>query len=150
MIIQIIFISFFGVVGLENYFRRNHPESSKRPSTCLNNVAIKCSSFFTWVGYQVAKFTDIYYFIKEFIGQDCLNILTTFSEIIISPFRTIQGFFEYYTCSFRFPSGNEYGFIFILIFYIASTFVLTYPLIKTKWENYTMNFTDYLNCSSQD
>jgi hypothetical protein len=83
------------LLGIENYCRRNHPNTMIRPSNTINEVSIYVGRFTTWIGYQIARLTDIWQFIKEIIGQDLYNIFHAGGELFVSCFKFIKGYHDY-------------------------------------------------------
>lgn len=94
------------VLILENNCRRNktYNKSMIRPSFMLNEIYISFSDTFDWIGFQFAKLTDLYYWIREYILEDLVNILRPTIKICLSWLEFFKGYYDYYV------KQSEYGY----------------------------------------
>ena len=87
-----------GLVMLESVLRRKAPESLFRPSNLIDLGTTYSRSISRWVGFQFARFTDIYYLIKEFFPyEDIQRLGGSLWRLCISPFQALKGYHDYYT-----------------------------------------------------
>jgi hypothetical protein len=84
------------LVGVENVMRNKNPNSMGRPSNFIMECSNKLKEGFKWVGYQIARITDLVYFIKEYIFEDLKNLALGTVEVLISPWYLIKGYYNYY------------------------------------------------------
>ena len=79
----------------EGQFRRVAPESAWRPSTLLTTAANRAEATFLWIGWQLGRFTNIYYWIKD-LCVDFAAMIEPLFTLFMAPFYTVKGFVEYY------------------------------------------------------
>jgi len=99
------YLSMFGslclvLVVVESYFRRTNQTSRYRPSNLIEELAERCRSVFRWIGFQIARLTDLYYWIKEYFPyEDICRLVKVTSDLVVSPFWAIKGWYSYYSAS---------------------------------------------------
>lgn len=118
---------------IENYFRKNVPDSSYRPSTILNTIANKIGELALYLGIQLAKLSNIYYFIRdilrEYISEDLYALVNASVRITVAPFKFIKGYIEYYVCTLTSFHG-----LYLSVFSIEAII----GFIIYKWYNFSI------------
>lgn len=87
-------ISIF-VLILESALRINDP-AYPRPSTIITLCAAFISEWAYYIGQQIARFTDVWYIIKEIFGNDLKALGTAVYNLCKSPFYLGKGYIVYY------------------------------------------------------
>jgi len=128
------------VLVLENNCRRNEKYASSmiRPSFMLNEIYIFFSDTFEWIGFQFARLTDLYYWIREYILEDLVNILHPAIKICLSWNGFLNGYSDYYF------KQSEYGswifsivgicFFFVLIYTCWGFNIMEFKPLKSLWK----------------
>ena len=98
----------------EGQFRRAAPDSAWRPSTMLAAAATKAEAMFLWIGWQLGRFTNVYYWIKD-LCVDFAAMIEPLCMLILTPVYTVHGFVDYYTQAYvgvSFSGGPLTGVVF--------------------------------------
>ena len=103
------------VLILENNCRRSeeYNESMIRPSFMLNELSISFRETFKWIGFHLAKLTDLFYWIREYIFEDLANILRPTIGLCLSWLEFFKGYYNYYV---KQSDCNTFIFIIAILF----------------------------------
>jgi len=85
----------WALVLTESILRVNAPTFA-RPSTLMNSTASFIAEWAYWLGYQVARITDLYYLVKKYIGDDVVVLIVASWNLIKAPLEAACGYIAYY------------------------------------------------------
>lgn len=115
------------LIVLESFCHTNSPESLLRPTIFIDYCAAYSRSIWSWCGFQFARFTNLYYFIKEFVPfEDIQHLIDSIYYLMISPFEILRGYYNYYMVG---VTPLQYGLISSLI----ATGIISL-IIKLYWK----------------
>ena len=83
------------LVSWEGAYRKHVPGSAARPSNWLRKVAEAGRVWFRWIGWHLARFINIYEWIRDFV-IDLAAVLEPMFKALLSPFYVIQGSLDYF------------------------------------------------------
>ena len=90
--------SAIALIFLESTSRKNFPNSMLRPTNTIDYLTTLLTRFFSWIGFQFARLTDIYYLIKElFPYEDIRRLTSSIWNLFASFFHLFKGYHDYYT-----------------------------------------------------
>ena len=92
---QIFSFSLILLIVFESTLRINKP-TSKRPSILLSDAAQWPTDWAYFLGRQVARLTDVLYFLRELLGQDIRALWNASIHLVIAPSYFIRGYVTYY------------------------------------------------------
>lgn len=88
-----------GIVIAEGHFRRNWPESPRRPSALVSTWAKHAQSVFRWIGWHLACLLDIYEWVHGLILDLWALVIPTIN-LLVSPFWFFKGWYQYFGNTF--------------------------------------------------
>ncbi len=85
------------VVFSETLFRNHAPDSTIRPTNVLDTITIHSRNVFEWIGWIIARITDLYYLIENYLPfKDVRMLVVGMMKMVASPLYVIKGYHNYY------------------------------------------------------
>jgi len=89
-------LSLLLILLLENVFRKNYPTSRYRPTFAIHSIATKLIDLYDFIGRIIAKFSDLFYILREFIAEDLFNLCCESFRLLTSFVYIINSYYKYY------------------------------------------------------